>query len=135
MPQITLVSDQHNDNVRVGMVAKLFQPPCHILVCLMFRNIVNQQGTDSAAVVGRSDGSVSLLAGRIPNLGFDGLVVNLDAASGELDTNGGLAIQVEFVASESREQIRLPYARIADQDNLEKELPSWISRLADMWVR
>ena len=52
MPQIALVSNQHDHNVRIGMVPQLFQPSLYILVCLMLRDVVDEKGTDSAAVVG-----------------------------------------------------------------------------------
>lgn len=52
MSQIALVSDEHDDNVAVGMVAKLLQPPRDVLVGLMLADIVDEEGTDGAAVVG-----------------------------------------------------------------------------------
>lgn len=36
MPQIALVSHEHDHNIRIGMIPQFFQPPLHILVCLMF---------------------------------------------------------------------------------------------------
>jgi hypothetical protein len=43
-------------------------------------DVVDEEGSDGAAVVRRGDGSVSLLAGGIPDLGFDGLGVDLDGS-------------------------------------------------------
>lgn len=40
--------------------------------------------------------------------------VNLESTCGEFDANGGLGLQAELVASESGEEVRFPYARIAD---------------------
>ena len=88
--QIGLVSNQHDDNVTVGMVSQLLEPSSDVLVCLVLADVVNEQGTDSAAVVGRSDGTVAFLASGIPDLSLDGLVVDLDAACSELDTDGRL---------------------------------------------
>jgi len=90
MPQIALVTDKHNDNVGVGMVAQLLQPPRHVLVRLVLADVVDKQGADCAAVVCRRDGAVSLLAGRIPDLGLDGLGINLNRAGRELDADGRL---------------------------------------------
>lgn len=90
MSQIGLVSDQHDDNVTVGMVSQLLEPSSDVLVCLVLADVVDEQGTDSAAVVGRSDGTVAFLASSIPDLSLDGLVVDLDAACSELDTDGRL---------------------------------------------
>ena len=103
MPQIALVTHKHDDNIAVSMIPQLLQPPRHILICLMLRDIIDKQRSHSAAVVGRRDSSVTLLASCIPDLCLDSLGVNLNAASGELHADGGLAIEVEFVAGESRE--------------------------------
>ena len=52
MPQITLVSYQHDDNVRVRVVPQLLQPPGHILVRLVLADIVDEQGADCPSIVG-----------------------------------------------------------------------------------
>lgn len=127
VPQIALVSHQHDDNVCVGMIAELFQPACDVLVGLVLGNVVDEKGADCAAVVGAGDGAVALLAGGIPDLRLDGLVVDLDAASGELDADGGLAVEVEFVAGETREKVRFTNARVSNKDHLEEELRVFIS--------
>jgi len=107
MSQITLVTDQHDDDIGVGMIAQLLQPPGHVLVCLVLADVVNKQRPNSAAIVGRSDGTVSLLASRVPNLCLDGFGVDLDGSCGEFDTDGGLGVEVELVASESAQEVRL----------------------------
>ena len=87
MLQIAFVSDQHNDNVTVGVITKFFQPPSHILICLMFADVVDEKSADSAAIVCRRNGSVALLACSVPNLCFDGLGVDGDGSCGELDSD------------------------------------------------
>jgi len=135
VPQIALVSHQHDDNVCVGMVAELFQPACDVLVGLVLGDVVDKKGTDCATVVGACDGAVTLLASGIPDLSLDGLVVNLDAASGKLDADGGLAVEVEFVAGETREQVRFTNARVSNKDHLEEELRMFVStRIGDRRV-
>lgn len=52
MPQIALVSNQHDDDVGVGMVTQLLQPPRYVLVSLVLADVVDEQGADSATVVG-----------------------------------------------------------------------------------
>ena len=37
----------------------------------------------------------------VPNLSLDGFVVNLDASSGKLHSNGGLGLQVELIPGET----------------------------------
>ena len=71
----------------------------------MLADVVDEQCADGTAVVCGSDGAVSLLAGGIPDLCFDGLVVYLDASGCKFDANGGLAVEVEFIAGEPREQV------------------------------
>lgn len=127
MPQIALVSHQHDDNVRVGMVAKLFQPTGDVLIGLVLGDIVNEEGADCAAVVGAGDGAIALLARGIPNLSLDRLVVDLDAASGELDADRGLAVEVELVTGETREQVGFTNAGVSNQDHLEEELGTAVS--------
>jgi len=105
MPQIALVSDQHDDDVRVGMVAQLLQPPCDVLVGLVLADIVDEQGSHGATVVGRCDGAVALLASCVPNLRLDRLGVHLDRTGSELDADGRLGVEVELVAGESAQQV------------------------------
>lgn len=49
--QIGLVSNEHDDNVTVSMVSQLLEPSGDILVCLVLADVVDEQGTDGAAVV------------------------------------------------------------------------------------
>ena len=52
MPQIALVSYQHDDDVGVRMVPQLLQPPGYILVRLVLADIVDQESTDGSPIVG-----------------------------------------------------------------------------------
>jgi hypothetical protein len=113
MSQIALIAHQHDHNVRIRMIPQLLQPPRHVLVRLMLADIVDKQRTNRTAVVRGRDGAIALLARRIPDLCFDGLVVDLDAAGRELDADSGLAVEVEFVAGEAREQVGLADAGVA----------------------
>lgn len=115
MSQIALVSHQHNDDVAICMIPQLFQPPCHVLECLVLADVVDQQSTHGTTVVGRRYGSVTLLAGSVPDLRLDGLCVDLDTTGCELDADGGLGVEVELVAGEAREQVGLADARVSDQ--------------------
>ena len=55
MLEITLVADEHDDNVGVGMVPEFLQPPHHIGVRGMLGDIVHQQRTDCTTVVSIRD--------------------------------------------------------------------------------
>lgn len=92
MPQIALVSHQHNDDIGVGVVAQLLQPPRDILVGLMLADVVDEQGANSTAIVSRGNGTVSLLTSGIPNLCLDGLGIDLNGSGGELDADGRLGV-------------------------------------------
>ena len=127
MPQIALVSHQHDNDVCVGMVAELFQPARDVLVCLVLGDVVDKECADSTTVVCAGDCAVALLASGIPDLGLDGLVVDLDAASSELDADGGLAVEVEFVTGETREQVGFTNTGVSNEDHLEEELRRTVS--------
>jgi hypothetical protein len=49
--QIALVSNQHDDNVLVGVVSQFLEPPSNILISRVLGNVVNQKGTNSSSVV------------------------------------------------------------------------------------
>lgn len=40
--QIALVTNEHDDNIRVRMVPQLFEPPCNIFISLVLADIVYQ---------------------------------------------------------------------------------------------
>jgi hypothetical protein len=113
MPQIALVAHQHNHNIRVRMIPELLQPPSHILISLVLADIIDKERADGSTVVGRGDGTVALLTRGVPDLGLDGLAVDLDGASREFDADGGFAVEVEFVAGESGEQVGFSDAGVA----------------------
>lgn len=103
MPQITLISNQHNDNIGIRVIPQFFQPSLHILICLMLADIIHQQSTHCSTIVRRCNGTVTFLAGRIPDLRLDGFGVNLYGAGCKLNTNRGFGVEVEFVPGEPRE--------------------------------
>ena len=55
MLEVALVANEHDDNVRVGMVPKFLQPPRHVDVRGMFRDIIHQQRTDCTTIVSIQD--------------------------------------------------------------------------------
>uniref|UniRef100_J3N277 Uncharacterized protein n=1 Tax=Oryza brachyantha TaxID=4533 RepID=J3N277_ORYBR len=64
-------------------------------------------------------GGLPLLAGGVPDLGLDGLVVDDEGAGLELDADGGLGVDAELVAGEAREDLGLADGRVADEHHLE----------------
>lgn len=103
MPQITLISNQHNDYISIRVIPQFFQPSLHILICLMLADIINKQSTHCATIVRRRNGTVTLLARCIPDLRLDGFGVNLYGAGCKLNTNRGFGVEIEFVSGEPRE--------------------------------
>ncbi len=92
MPQIALVTHQHDDNVGIGMVSQLLQPPGNVLVRLVLADVVDEEGSDRSAIVRRGDGAVPLLARSVPDLRLDGLGVDLAGPRSELDADRRLGV-------------------------------------------
>ena len=115
MPQIALVSDQHDDDVRIGMISELLQPPGHVLVGLMLADVVHKQSAHCSPVVGRCDGSIAFLTSRVPDLCFDRFGVYLYGPGGKFNADGGLGVQVEFIASETAQQVGLSNTRVSNE--------------------
>ncbi|GER53825.1 methionine import ATP-binding protein MetN 1 [Striga asiatica] len=61
-----------------------------------------------------------LLAGGIPNLSLDDLIIDADAARSEFNAYGGLGLEAELIPSKSGQQIGFADAGVADQDQLEE---------------
>lgn len=114
MSQIALVSNEHDNNVGISVVAQFFEPSGDVLVGLVLADIVTKESADGATVVGRGNGAVTLLACGIPDLGLDSLRIDLDGTGGKLYTDGRFGIEVEFVASESAQKVGLSDSRVSD---------------------
>lgn len=115
MSQIALVSDQHDHDVGISMVPQLLQPPVDILVGLMFANVVYEESPDRTTVVSRRDGPVPFLTSSIPNLSLNRLGIHLDRPGSELDSDGGLGVQVELVPGETTQQVGFTNAGVTNQ--------------------
>lgn len=61
-----------------------------------------------------------LLTSSVPNLSFDDLFIDPNASGGELNPNSGLGLEAELVPGEPGEEVRFPYARVPNQNNLEE---------------
>jgi len=51
VPQIALVSHKHDHDVGISVVTKLLQPPGHVLVGLVFCDVVHQKCANSSTVI------------------------------------------------------------------------------------
>lgn len=93
---------------------QLTQPALQLLERVHVADVVHKQSTDCAAVVGRSDGPIALLAGRVPDLSLEDPPINLDRLCGrELDPDGGLGLEAELVLGEATEDVGLAHAALA----------------------
>ena len=45
------------------MVSELLQPPCDVGVCLMFRDVIDEECSDRSAIVCRGNGAITFLTG------------------------------------------------------------------------
>ena len=120
MTKIALVSDEHDDDVGISVVAELRQPSLDVLERVLLGDVIHKQSSNSSSVVSAGDGSVSLLASSVPDLRLNHLAVDRDTTGGKLDTDGGLGFEVELIAGESREEVALSDTRVSDQHNLEE---------------
>ena len=59
------------------------------------RDVVDQQGASCASVVAPRDGLEGLLTSGVPDLQLDVLLVDLDCARTELDSNGQIVLLSE----------------------------------------
>lgn len=76
--QIGLVTNQQLVHILTGVSVDFMQPLFDIIEGLIVRDIVNHDNTMGTTVVGRCDGTETLLSGGIPNLKLDGLSVKLN---------------------------------------------------------
>ena len=84
------------------------------------RRTVHQQCPNCTPVIRTGNSPVTLLTGRIPDLGLDSLSIHLDASSRELDADRRLGLEGELVARETGKDVGLPNARVSNQDHLEQ---------------
>mmetsp|Transcript_14306 Transcript_14306/g.30342 ORF Transcript_14306/g.30342 Transcript_14306/m.30342 type:complete len:230 (-) Transcript_14306:421-1110(-) len=120
VPQIALVSNEHDHNVGFGVIPEFLEPPLDVLKGSVFRNVVDQQGTNGSPVVSAGDRPVAFLSGRVPNLCLDGFALGLDGFGGEFHPDGRFGFEIELVSGESTQKIRFTDTGVPNQDNLEQ---------------
>jgi hypothetical protein len=85
------------------------------LVC----GVIDEQDAHGATVVGRGDGTETLLTGRIPDLELDSLAIELNRADLEVDADRRNEGRGEGILAEAQETARLADARVAYQQQLD----------------
>lgn len=63
-PEITLVANEHDDDVGLRVIAKLLEPPLHVFERDVLGDIVHEQRTHRPSVIRRRDRPVSHVGGR-----------------------------------------------------------------------
>lgn len=71
------------------------------------RYVINEEGARRTAIIRPCDALERLLAGRVPNLQFDVLLLDLDRAGSKLDANGQVVLLTEPLICELEEQAGL----------------------------
>ena len=71
------------------------------------RNVINEEGARRAAVIRPCDTLERLLAGRVPDLQLDVLLLDLDRAGSKLDSDGQVVLLAEPLVCELEEQAGL----------------------------
>lgn len=121
VPQVSLVTYQEYDYIAVGELLERLQPLRYVLEAVHVCDVVNEEGTHRTSVIRRSDRTISLLPGSVPNLCLDGLpIMRADFLGGELYADCGLRFEVEVTLGVSEEQVRFADPRVTDHYDLEK---------------
>ena len=71
------------------------------------RYVINEEGARCTAIIRSCDALERLLAGRVPNLQLDVLLLDLDRAGTKLDANGQVVLLTEPLVCELEEQAGL----------------------------
>ena len=87
--KIRLVADKELDDVFVAVLIDFGKPVFDILERLSVSDVINEDDSVGALVVGSGDGFESLLSGGVPDLKFDGVSSSFEGSDLEIDTDGG----------------------------------------------
>ena len=105
--QVTLIPDEHDRHVRVAILFDFLEPAGQVRESVAPRDVIDEQGTGCAAVVRSRDALEGLLARRVPDLQLDVLLLDLDCAGAELDTDGQVVLLAEPLVRELEQQAGL----------------------------
>lgn len=101
---------------------ELVEPATDVLEGGAASDVVDDESSDGAAVIGGCDGAEAFLAGGIPNLSFDFLAVDDHALSLKLDADRGLWVRIELVPSVAGKEVGFADGGISDDHYLEEIL-------------
>ncbi|KAL0906665.1 hypothetical protein M5K25_025178 [Dendrobium thyrsiflorum] len=89
---------------------ELLEPSLDALERRAAGNVVDNEGTNGAAVVGGSDRAKALLASSVPDLGLNLPAIDIQALCLKFHPDCRLGIYVELVPRIPRQQVRFPYS-------------------------
>ena len=95
--QIRLVSDQDPRDVVLGVLLNFTHPSVHGVERVTVRDVVDDDDSVGSLVVAGSDSLEALLAGRVPNLQLAHLLIDVDRADLEVDSDSRHEVLLELV--------------------------------------
>mmetsp|Transcript_86527 Transcript_86527/g.220495 ORF Transcript_86527/g.220495 Transcript_86527/m.220495 type:complete len:276 (+) Transcript_86527:3-830(+) len=117
---VALVSYGDDGDVCPGQRPSIRKPIDEVVVRVSVGDVVDDQGTGSAAVIAPRDRPIPFLPGGVPNLEFDAPATDLDDFGTELHTDGVGGALLEFILDELMEQTGLSSTSIANNNELEE---------------
>uniref|UniRef100_A0A6B0UML4 Putative secreted protein n=1 Tax=Ixodes ricinus TaxID=34613 RepID=A0A6B0UML4_IXORI len=93
--QVTLVSDQHDHHVGVGVLASILQPGGQVIEGVPPGDVIHEESSSGSPVIRSCDGAKGFLPSRVPNLQLNLFPVDSDHAGSELDSNGQVMYGLE----------------------------------------
>jgi len=116
---VDLVADKDGGHVGADVLLQLVEPVADLLEGGVVGDIEHDHDAVGAAIVAGGDGPEALLAGSIPHLELDVLLVDLHVVDLEVDADGGDEVCIKLVVHETRQQCALADTALADHQNLE----------------
>lgn len=117
--QVVLIPDQQDLHVRVAVDFHLLQPVLYMGKSIPAGDIVDQQGSDRAPVVGSGDRPEVLLARSVPDLQLYVFVPHFYRFCPELHADRYVVGRTHFIFDELEHHAGLADPRVADHDELE----------------
>lgn len=99
--EICLVSHQDSGNVILSVLLDFAHPGVDRVEGVTVGDVVHDNNSVSALVVAGSDGLETLLAGSVPDLQLADLLVDVDGANLEVDSDCWHKVLLEVVISDS----------------------------------
>ena len=120
--------------VRTGVLNEAILPFVESIKACRVSQVISECAAVSTTVECEAERLELLLTGRVPNLKRDNLSINLDLLLGEISTDRGLSIAGSLLMHVLRQQGRLSYARVTEDDNLDEVSGGHLVRLSFLLI-